>query len=995
MSKLSGRNRFEKVLPFIFAVIFWGVADVRADLIGDWSFDEGTGSSYAEDDINDNDGVLTYMNTGTCWVTGQSGYALEFDGIDDHVVITNPSGFDYSTGTIEFWMKVEAVQNGGPFHFYESKVTDYIRSYLASSGIMDLIIEDEDEAMVYVYYNLNDLPGGYLNQWLHVMWIQDGTGIRLHINGEEKTLGGIQSGNWWMDHLTLTGGYFGRSWGYFPGVIDEFKIYDQAFSRAEILDRFVCVCGGAMHFNCTCGGWYFDEGTGTAATGFFTANHDAALNNMNVPLCWVTGKIGHALEFDGADDYLSIANPSTLTSSATGAVEFWMKAGSVQNGVIFNFFEDADTDFICSGLQSDGNLYLAIKDNNSSMVEVSYNLNGLSDGYVGKWLHVIWIQDGTGVKLYVNGEQRTLSGTNSGNWWTEHLSMSQAYFGRGQYYFAGILDEPRIYNRTVMEFEVRQHYFAADAAGIWEFDEKEDDTAYDDSINESHLTLANMDTGCWIDGRIEGALQFDGNDDEASVSNPDGLVSTTGTIEFWMRADAAQNATIFHFYESKVTDYIRCHLHSDSRLDLVIEDDNVAKINTHFYLNNLSGGYIDRWLHIVWIQDGTDIKLYINGELKTLSGVRNGDWWTDHLAINTGRVGWGWDNFAGTIDHLNVFTRPLSSNEVSQRFTDHGGEYGFGYEEYTGDPVGGGTGYSEIYSANDADYVVTTKQELLTALGNASSGEIIFVNAASIDLTGECSIVIPAGVTLASNRGAGGTAEGALLYADQSSTPAIPLFLGGAGNVRVTGLRIQGPHSDIGDEAYDPPITRGIQAASSQNSCLEVDNCEIFGWSSAGIMVSAGTANIHHNYIHHCRRTGLGYGVAHGYSPAASVIEANKFDYCRHAVAATGVTGNSYEAKFNLVLEHANGHVFDVHGGVDRNDDTNIAGDNIYIHHNTVMVMDQYAVMIRGIPNNEALVYNNWFWRLDSVIQVNAQGNMDTYMNLKTPDRLLISKESQ
>ena len=310
-------------------------------------------------------------------------------------------------------------------------------------------------------------------------------------------------------------------------------------------------------------------------------------------------------------------------------------------------------------------------------------------------------------------------------------------------------------------------------------------------------------------------------------------------------------------------------------------------------------------------------------------------------------------------------------------------DYSFGCEgNPTGNPIGGGVGYSYILSAADADYVVSTKPELLSALSSAVCDDIIFVTgSACIDLTGEHHINIPGGVILASDRGYNGSA-GALLYTDQYDT--MPLFQCAGPNVRVTGLRLEGPDPEIGEGAYVLPNSRGISTAYSG---LEVDNCEIWAWSHAGIiLLNGGTdAYIHHNYIHHCQRTGLGYGISHSYGVADSLIVANIFDYCRHGIAATGTTGNSYEACYNYIGENANGHSFDMHGGKDRNDGTDIAGDTILIHHNTFRYPK--AVVIRGIPNDGAWIYNNKFCvgLGIAVVQRNAYGNMHVWMNLYTP----------
>ena len=50
-----------------------------------------------------------------------------------------------------------------------------------------------------------------------------------------------------------------------------------------------------------------------------------------------------------------------------------------------------------------------------------------------------------------------------------------------------------------------------------------------------------------------------------------------------------------------------------------------------------------------------------------------------------------------------------------------------------------------------------------------------------------------------------------------------------------------------------------------------------------------------------------------------------------------------------------------MHGGRDRRDGTDIAGTKILIHHNTFMNPKVRPVAIRGIPEEEARIYNNWF----------------------------------
>ena len=75
-----------------------------------------------------------------------------------------------------------------------------------------------------------------------------------------------------------------------------------------------------------------------------------------------------------------------------------------------------------------------------------------------------------------------------------------------------------------------------------------------------------------------------------------------------------------------------------------------------------------------------------------------------------------------------------------------------------------------------------------------------------------------------------------------------------------------------------------------------------------------------------------------------------------------------------------------MHGGRDRGDNTNIAGDWMHVHHNTFLGAVQ-AVNIRGVPSQHALVHNNWFVQKTPVEAVVSGGNTRTYDNVYGEDR--------
>jgi len=295
-------------------------------------------------------------------------------------------------------------------------------------------------------------------------------------------------------------------------------------------------------------------------------------------------------------------------------------------------------------------------------------------------------------------------------------------------------------------------------------------------------------------------------------------------------------------------------------------------------------------------------------------------------------------------------------------------------------PLGGGPGYKNV--VRSGDFTARSVEDLVSALKQARSGQTVFVpGSVELDCTDlifveDFHIEIPAGVTLAGDRGYRGSA-GALILSDDFATRPLVRVLGPG--VRITGLRLRGPdpkrrlehhkrsfNPARGDDKqqhdyyYRLPMSVGIQTESDG---LEVDNCEISGWSVSGVFLASGkNHHIHHSYIHHNQLNGLGYGISHGAGvTVSSLIECNLFDFNRHSIAGTGAPGNSYEARNNVELGASYNHNFDMHGGRDRGDGTDIAGDRILIHHNTFLGSSDRAVVIRGVPREEARIDHNWF----------------------------------
>ncbi len=317
-------------------------------------------------------------------------------------------------------------------------------------------------------------------------------------------------------------------------------------------------------------------------------------------------------------------------------------------------------------------------------------------------------------------------------------------------------------------------------------------------------------------------------------------------------------------------------------------------------------------------------------------------------------------------------------------------------------PIGGGVGYTRMVTKGD--FEVKTLDELLDALGKAKPGQLVFIpGETEIDCTArvyieKLVIEIPAGVTLAGNRGQDGSA-GALICSDalgyvirpapgEDRTSEVKPLIGIMGpDVRITGLRIRGPnpkryldhfHRSFAEKLPDGkrrghdyyyrfPVARGIV---TQHPNLEVDNCDISAFShNAVFLVSGEDHHIHHNFIHHCQYQGLGYGVSH--DKGSSVIERNLFDFNRHSIAGTGHPDSGYVARHNVELGTSLAHCFDMHGHSVKG--TRVAGSTIRIHNNTFRA-PALPVMIRGVPVDTCEVFQNWFPRHETPQQAVRHG---------------------
>lgn len=193
----------------------------------------------------------------------------------------------------------------------------------------------------------------------------------------------------------------------------------------------------------------------------------------------------------------------------------------------------------------------------------------------------------------------------------------------------------------------------------------------DSTDNGNDLTtVGSIPNGDWVNAQVYRGIDFDAGD-YFTVGSYNDFSSAQGTISFWLNFNTVQDTTLFHLYETITTDYIRSYYNQASNyLDLLIEDGDVSQINVRYMSPNTTG-----WHKIDWLQDGSSVKLYFDGQLKSLTEVvQSGSWWTNHLNFTGARIAsgsWG-SNLIGLMDEFRISDKAMSADWL---LTEYNNQY--------------------------------------------------------------------------------------------------------------------------------------------------------------------------------------------------------------------------------------------------------------------------------------------------------------------------------
>ncbi|MDD4110154.1 MAG: LamG domain-containing protein [Clostridia bacterium] len=223
--------------------------------------------------------------------------------------------------------------------------------------------------------------------------------------------------------------------------------------------------------------------------------------------------------------------------------------------------------------------------------------------------------------------------------------------------------------------------------GIWEVQGKTIDrhASWTAALNNSLVSYYKLDeiSGSVIDsvgsntgtnngattnvaGKINTAYDFDGTNDKIVYSG--NLASSSTTLSTWFKFT---ESGIYRFIElgglTTVTNSFMSIVHEDGILGS-IRDDAGHTVSTSAYT-----GYNDgNWHMATLTEDGTNIKLYVDGNLletKSISTIGTQTFTSFNIGVYQG----SYQYFSGTIDEVGIWSRALTPSEVELLYNDGDG----------------------------------------------------------------------------------------------------------------------------------------------------------------------------------------------------------------------------------------------------------------------------------------------------------------------------------
>ena len=664
------------------------LGEVLSDgLVGYWKMDDNvSGDAQSLTDFSGNNKTATTENNATnldCTVGGKFNLGCDLDGTDDYVFVSNPN-LPTTDFTYSIWVKLDAASDETVFMVSNSGSNEF------------LVYIDTSATLGGVYLGNTRVITAFASfptaNWQHIVVTRQNSTVTAYVNSASVGTGTSSTTLSFGSCPLLIGvdndntGCTDSLGNYLNGKVDEARVYNRAFSPAEVLSLYKFAPGPV-------GEWKFDENTGITSYDLSANGNNASFNRGN-PF-WTPGKYGTGFgTIINADiDSIRVNDPASgildFSDSQDFTTQIWIKFAATEGstlpllkGVVTASDDGYSISIGSTGLPickySDG----TIQENAQATTGVVNNLWHLltcvmdRDGY----------ETGTiGYHLFVDGvlvASDTSLTAGSAAAATNDLDFGERS-ATGE--INGTFDHSKIYNYARTQEQIIEDMNAGhpapgspvgSAVAHWKMDEGYGTTAYDSTPNANNLTLS---TASWTNSGKFGKAWNGTNANWAcsgsgSCTDNDDLDFTAAddfSISFWFKSDSSGSASGIQYLLNKGSDasagYAFNFRSAGNQIQFFIDDDSTWAPPDSGILSS-TNVYDALWHHVVGVKTGTSkTELFIDGKLENsdmdISGIGS---LAGSSALYIGDLD-GADNgdeFPGDIDEVKIFRSALTADQI-------------------------------------------------------------------------------------------------------------------------------------------------------------------------------------------------------------------------------------------------------------------------------------------------------------------------------------------
>ena len=345
---------------------------------------------------------VVYKDFAGCTPSFTNTYSLAFDGVDDFVDVGNPTELQI-TGALSISAWVKFTGNTAPIvSKYESGSAARPKSF----GLEGDRSGSNHSPKFFIYNSgtIYETPTSVKvvddGNWHHLLAVfNPSTYLRLYIDGnlEQENTTSIpatidnDAANFVIGAIKS----LGNPVTFFSGNIDEVAVWNS--DQSANIDSIYSASGAVDLTSLNPIGWWRMGDNGS-----YKSPQWLILNNSN------KDKVSnYSFQFDGVDDSINCGNDNSLNFGSALTVSAWVKPTNSVNQVIASKNNSSTDGFVLmlsSGVPTKARFFIyiggALKD-----------LQGTTTITHDVWSHILAVNDGTDLKLYVNGVlDNTLSG---------------------------------------------------------------------------------------------------------------------------------------------------------------------------------------------------------------------------------------------------------------------------------------------------------------------------------------------------------------------------------------------------------------------------------------------------------------------------------------------------------------------------------------------------------------------------------------------------------